>query len=212
MQIIYTKTLTTIIVTSILIALTTSQNICSNCISVTNTASNFTCNNMFCAGFTIQSDNQYNFNASSVMCNQPNGASGGSNCFYLLNTTNQSLTYLFCNASIIGCAACANQSTCTTCFNGYYLYVNGPLTNCQVCANSLPGCLYCSTQGTCTQCYPGYVLYGNLCANLNGTLPKGLGLFTYEKGGSTTAEIIGAILIFCILAMMSIAVCIFFCK
>ena len=126
---------------------------------------------------------------------------------------NVSVTYVFCNVSIGGCASCSNQSVCTMCFNGYYLYVvNGSVTNCQVCNQSISGCLYCSSQGTCTQCYPGYVLFGNLCANLDGKLPKGLGLYTYEKGGSTVAEIVAAVLIFGILVMVLIAVGIFFCK
>jgi hypothetical protein len=214
MQNMHSKTLALLIFITFTIFATHSQNICSNCISVTNMTSNFTCNNIFCQGFSIPYDNQYNFNSSSVMCNQANGANGGSNCFYLSTTTiNVSVTYIFCNVSIVGCASCSNQSVCTTCFYGYYLYmVNASVTNCQVCNQSLSGCLYCSNQGTCTQCYPGYALFGSLCANLDGKLPKGLGFFTYEKGGSTVAEIVGAVFIFGILVIVLIAVGIFFCK
>jgi hypothetical protein len=202
-----------LILVTFAICLTSSQNICSNCISLTNMTSNFTCNNKFCQGFIIPSDNQYNFNATSVMCNQVNGANGGSNCFYPFSITNVSVVYIFCNVSIVGCASCSNQTICITCFNGFYLYVlNSSATNCHSCNQSLPGCLYCSSQGTCTQCYPGYALFGNLCANLDGKLPKGLGMFTYKKGGSTAAEIVGAVFIFGILVIVLIAVCIFFCK
>ena len=164
-----------------------SQNICQNCINTTN---NFTCNNMYCSGFVIPSNNQYNFNTTAVMCNQANGANGGSKCFYPLTTNSIEVTYIFCNATIIGCAACLNQFVCNTCFNGFYLYTpntDGSVINCQPCAKSIPGCYYCSSQSKCTQCFPGFILLGNTCSYLNFTLPNGLGLFTYEKGGSTVA-------------------------
>lgn len=170
--------------------LTNSQNICQNCLSVASNTYNFTCNNMFCEGFSIPYNDQYIFNATAVMCNQANGANGGSNCFYPISTTtlSVSVTYFFCNFSIIGCAACTNQFACTTCLNGYYLYaLNSTAANCQLCSNSIPGCFYCTTQSQCSQCFPGYLLSGNTCIYLNGTMPKGLGLFTYEKGGSTVA-------------------------
>lgn len=165
-----------------------AQNICQNCVN--NTNNNFTCNNMGCQGFQIETNNQYNFNPNKVMCDNPNGSNGGSNCFYASSINNSTVTYLFCNYTSSGCSSCPSSSTCSSCFVGLYLYTydfGSGNQNCQSCSTAIPGCLYCSNQFTCTQCQYGYQNNGQNCVYLNGTVPNGLGLFTYEGGSSTVA-------------------------
>ncbi len=93
-----------------------------------------------------------------------------------------------CNYTLSNCAFCSNGNTCTTCYNGYYLYtydLTNNYQNCQPC--SLPGCLICSSQSVCTQCAYGYLTGGNTCLNLNFSNAGNFNYFTYEGGASTAA-------------------------
>jgi hypothetical protein len=124
------------------------------------------------------------------MCNQQNGATGGTGCFYKSASNSTTVTYLFCNYTIFNCASCPNSTTCSTCNQGFYGYnynLLNLLTNCQSCA-IIPGCLYCSSQSQCTQCLPGFKsssIQG--CTYLNGTMPNEIELFVYHGGASTAA-------------------------
>ena len=135
-----------------LLQLISAQKVCQNCLNTTNS---FVCNNIGCQGFEIASSNQYNFNQNSVMCNTPNGANGGNNCFYPASINSTTVIYLFCNYTIGGCSSCSSASSCISCFNGFYLYTyslsNGS-KNCQSCSITMPGCLYCGGQNSCSQC------------------------------------------------------------
>jgi len=123
------------------------------------------------------------------MCNQQNGARGGTGCFYKSISNSTTVTYLFCNYTISNCASCPNSTTCSTCnraFYGYNYNLLNSLTNCQSCS-IIPGCLYCSSQYQCTQCLPGFTNNGQVCTYLNGTMPNEIGYFVYHGGASTAA-------------------------
>ena len=143
------------------------QNVCQNCL---NTTYNFVCNNIWCQGFEIASSNQHNFNKNSVMCNTPNRANGGNNCFYPSSINSTTVIYLFCNYTISGCYSCSSAFSCASCFKGFYLYsynLTNKSKNCQSCSVTMPGCLYSIGQNSCTQCYPGYFYNGGVCYYLN---------------------------------------------
>lgn len=79
------------------------------------------------------------------------------NCFgckssQYFDTTSE--TCLWCSATLNGCAACTNSTTCVMCYGGYYL---DGLT-CSLCREPLDGCITCYNDSNCVLCSPEYFL------------------------------------------------------
>lgn len=57
-----------------------------------------------------------------------------------------------------GCSACSSSTTCTTCYDGYYLIAKN--NTCKPCNSLTAGCGLC-TNITCNACQPGFFLTGD---------------------------------------------------
>lgn len=116
--------LLTVLLLTIFIPFTSSQNICSNCVDINN--SNFTCNNIGCQGFmlTQQQNALLSSGQLNVMC-----IGGGTSCYYSSSSPVYSQSYyiyIFCNYTFPGCSSCSNDQTCSTCQTGYIATIYNP--------------------------------------------------------------------------------------
>ncbi len=159
-----------ILIFTFIVYLSLAQNICPNAFNQNTNAyiyNNQMFNGAYCDGFSYNSSVTPSPQISNtVMC-----LNGNNQCYYQSSSTNNIITYLFCNYTYnTGCTSCSS-STCFSCSAGYFQ--NN--TNCKPCST---GCSSCSNNYTCNGCFTGYYInvynnstaYNN-CLPCNATFP-----------------------------------------
>jgi proprotein convertase subtilisin/kexin type 5 len=69
-----------------------------------------------------------------------------------------------CTNTLVACAMCFNNITCSSCFQGYYLQINN---TCATCSGILNGCSTCINSTNCIECNNGFYLNGIICTPCN---------------------------------------------
>ena len=88
-----------------------------------------------------------------------------------------------CKQCATGCSRCSGyeEYNCSSCFDGFYMYITMSLSYCYACPSS---CKTCSDKNFCTSCFDGQYLSGGRCLTCPaGAICDGSSIVTCTRTG-----------------------------